>query len=84
MDNLDPKSAKGIKIILNLWQYRVPTKVIAEALNISYATVATYTRSFKGLYKQRSAQQVVISVLHNINDNNNINNDNGYEDSINE
>ncbi len=54
---------KTIEVILNLWQNHVPTTTIAAALDIQYATIATYIRGFKALYDQYSAEQVVATTL---------------------
>lgn len=52
---IDNKIINTIKV---LWQHHIPPRTIAEALDIKYATVSLYCRSFKALDTKLSPKDV--------------------------
>jgi len=53
-----PINKQTIQVIKTLWQHHIPAKLIAEALNIKYATISMYCRGFKATDEKFSAKQI--------------------------
>ena len=49
--------------IFTLWRHAVPPKIIARALELEYATISLYIRSFKVTHEQLPSGQIVDFIL---------------------
>lgn len=67
-DSFMPKkllSANHQKLLKLSWDFQIPPKIVAQALNISYPLVTLYYRGFKSLRPIHSSNQAIsISAQH--------------------
>jgi hypothetical protein len=54
---------EAVEVIRLLWEYRVPTKVIAKAMGTSYQNTAMYIRGISKLSTQKSPKDILGYVL---------------------